>query len=79
MTLNAALIEALERSPASIRALSREAGLPHSSLVRARQGLIRVTPTVARAVAEALEGWSGRCAEGANRIRTALGVQDHES
>ncbi len=73
MDLHQTFIEALELAPSSIRALAREAGVPHSSLVRIRQGVLRVTPGVARAVAEALEGWGKRCSGSARGIRSALG------
>ncbi len=71
--LRLALTRAMDEAPGSIRALAREAGVPHSSLVRIRLGRIGVTRSVASAVADALEHWSARCTDCARELRSALG------
>jgi len=70
--LEEAVRRALADAPGSLRALSREAGVPHSTLVRIRQGDRGVTPEVATALADALERWSGSCAAAAGLVRSSL-------
>ncbi len=70
--LTTALRKALDLAPSSLRALGREAGVPVSTLVRARTGEIGVTVAVATAVARALRRWSGRCAKAAERLEKAV-------
>jgi transcriptional regulator with XRE-family HTH domain len=70
--LEEALLQALERAPGSLRAIAREAGVPHSTLVRIKQGERGVTPEVAKAVADALRRWSGRCGSAEGLLRDAL-------
>ena len=70
--LQESLLAAIEEAPASMRALAREAGIPHSTLVRIRQGRLGVTPAVARAVADALQEWSTVCTEGSDGLKRAL-------
>ena len=70
--LDESVRRALTDAPGSLRALSREAGVPHSTLVRIRQGDRGVTPEVAKALADALERWSDSCAAGASLVRSTL-------
>lgn len=73
MTLQAVLRRAITDTPGSLRALAREAGLPHVRLVRIRQGTaITLTLADARRIAAALERWSGRSARQASLIRAAV-------
>jgi transcriptional regulator with XRE-family HTH domain len=69
--LTSAVIRALESAPCSLRALARTAGVSHVQLLHITQGKRRATPAVAAKVAEALDTWSTRCAEGARGIRQA--------
>ena len=50
--------EALKRSPASIRALAREAGISHVSLIRIRDGDQKLTTDVRKKIIRALRVWS---------------------
>lgn len=60
--------EVLEQSPASIRALAREAGLSHVHLLEVRDGERRLTPDVARRLSEALQRWATTCEDLAARL-----------
>ena len=70
--LQEAVRRALADAPGSLRALAREAGVPHSTLVRIRQGDRAPTRDVAEALAGALERWSGSCADAADTLRQSL-------
>lgn len=70
--LQEAVRRALADAPGSLRALAREAGVPHSTLVRIRQGDRTPTRDVSEALAAALERWSGSCAEAADTLRQSL-------
>ena len=59
--LTAAVRRALSEAPCSTRALAKEAGVPHSTLVRIGDGSRDTTPAVAAAVARALRSWGKRC------------------
>lgn len=52
---------ALDGAPCSLRALAREAGVSHVTLVRINGGEREATPVVAKAVADALARWARRC------------------
>lgn len=69
--LTDAVIHALRAAPCSLRALARTAGVSHVQLLHITQGKRRATPAVAAKVAQALDAWSQRCAEGAGGIRQA--------
>lgn len=76
--LSEAVAKAVERTPTSIRALAREAGVPHVSLLQVRDGDLGASPELAKAVAEALEGWSGELSELAGGIREELERESSE-
>jgi hypothetical protein len=59
--LTAAVRHALRQAPCSVRALAREAGVPHSTLVRIQGGALNASPAVAGAIAQALLAWGQRC------------------
>ncbi len=67
---------ALEDLPCSERALAREAGIPHSTLVRIRSGERGATPAVALALARALARWADRCGDAERTLRQALDDTD---
>ena len=64
--------DALRDSPASLRALAREAGVPVSTLSRILAGEREATEDVASALADALSGWGDSCRDASSRIRDAL-------
>ncbi len=64
--------DALKRSPASLRALAREAGVPVSTLSRILNKERDVTEEVASALVDALKAWGDSCQEASSRIRDAL-------
>jgi transcriptional regulator with XRE-family HTH domain len=68
-TLRQALLEAIDAAPCSDRALAREAGLAHTTLIRIREGRLHATPAVLERVAAALERWSGQCGMAAEKLR----------
>lgn len=70
--LASALVRALEEAPLSLRAIAREAGLSHSTLVLIAKGKMKPTPKVARAVSVALLQLGGRCVAAADRIEREL-------
>lgn len=69
--LSAAVTRALHEAPCSVRALAKEAGVPHSSLVRIQAGQLRATSEVAEAVAKGLRRWGDRCSRLAGAIEKA--------
>ena len=70
--LEEAFLKALEQAPGSLRAIAREAGVPHSTLVRIKRGQRGATVDMARAVADALGRWSSRCSTAEGLLRDAL-------
>ena len=71
--LEAAFRRALRDAPCSLRALAREAGVAHSTLVRARDGDMAVTPAIVDAVVEALRRWEEKCSTLADDLEAAAG------
>jgi predicted transcriptional regulator len=69
--LTGAVRRALEDAPCSVRALAKQAGVPHSTLVRIGDGSREATPAVAEAVARALRTWGKRCDQLAQWIEYA--------
>jgi hypothetical protein len=59
-TLTALVRRALREAPCSLRALAREADVPHSTLVRIRGGSLNASPEVADALVKALERWASQ-------------------
>ena len=76
--LEEALRKALEQAPGTLRAIAREAGVPHSTLVRIKRGERGATVEVARAVADAFGRWSGRCGSAEGLLRDALSQEVEE-
>ena len=70
--LSDAVRDALKGSPASLRALAREAGVPVSTLSRIQSGERDATEAVASAVADALTRWGDSCQDASSRIRKTL-------
>ena len=62
---------AIKAAPCSLRELAKEAGVPHSTLVRIRSRQREATPEVSRRLAKALRSWSTRCLKLANAIERA--------
>ena len=54
-SLTKAVRRALREAPASVRALAKEAGIPHSTLVRIKQGQLGASVAVASALLQVLE------------------------
>ena len=71
--LHKAFVKALEDSPCSLRALAREAGVAHSTLVRARDEDVVLTPAVVEAVVTGLRRWSDQCSALADGLEDAAG------
>lgn len=70
-TLTHAVRQAIRRAPCSVAKLAQEAGVAQPVLWRIQAGERAATPSVARAVAGALERWSARCASLARNIQQA--------
>lgn len=70
----AAFQQALDATPASIRALAREVGVDDRLLRLIRDGERRLTPDVRDALVEALSRWEARC----RKAREALEACDLE-
>jgi len=68
--LSTAVRRALREAPCSTRALAKEAGVPHSTLVRIAAGTRNATPAVAEALARALRAWGKRCERLASAVET---------
>jgi hypothetical protein len=60
------------RFPATVRALAREAGVPHSTLIRVASGQLGASASVVERVAVAIETWQRSCAVSAAELRRAL-------
>lgn len=69
-----ALQQVLDATPASIRALAREAGVDDRLLRLIRDGDRRLTPHVRDALVEAVSRWEARC----RKAREALEACDLE-
>lgn len=74
--LRETLRRVLEEAPGSIRALAREAGVDHSTLLKERDGKRSVPDGRARELAAALRRWSERCSELADRLDPEEEVPD---
>ena len=59
---------AIDRSPASLRALAREAGISHVTLVRVRAGDFNLTPDVRERLVKVFRKWSALYADLADRL-----------
>lgn len=71
VTSHDALREILQDAPGSIRDLADEAGLAHTTLLRAESGARSLTPKTIKAVVAALRKWSERCASLADTLEAA--------
>ncbi len=71
--LTRAVQTAIAAAPCSVNRLAQAAEVPQSTLSRIQAGIYEATPSVAAAVAEALEQWSDQCADAAARIRDLQG------
>jgi hypothetical protein len=71
-TLTAAVVAALSGFSGSVRQLAREAGIPHSTLVRIRAGSLGATPETVGQLAEALERLGAECKASSALLRKAL-------
>jgi lambda repressor-like predicted transcriptional regulator len=76
--LSNAVRDALKQSPASLRALAREAGVPISTLSRILSKEREATEDVASALVDALKAWGDACQGASSRIRDALDDGDSE-
>lgn len=59
---------ALDRNPASLRALARESGVSHVTLIRIRDGDFGLTPDIRQKLVKAFRSWSRLCADLADRL-----------
>ena len=76
--LEEAVRRALAQVPGSMRALAKEAGIPHSTLVRIKQGQLGASPAVATAVADAFGRWADRCSSAEGLLRDSLSQEVDE-
>ena len=67
-----AIRRALAEVPGSLRAVARETGVAHSTLVRILNGERNATPEVVEALADALGRWADRCSSAESLLRTSL-------
>ncbi len=63
---------AIDAAPCSLRELARDAGVPHSTLVRIRSGEREATVDVAQRLARALRAWGTRCLTLADSVERAV-------
>ena len=68
----AAVREAIKRSPLSIRALARAAGVSHVTLLKIRDGEFAASEDLVRRLLDAVEGWSADLDGTARRLRDTL-------
>lgn len=67
-----AVRRAIMMAPVSLREIAREAGVPHTTLVRIKGNKLGASKDVADSVATALEQWSGELSDVAGEIRRAM-------
>lgn len=67
-----AVRRALDRKPASDRALAQAAGVPQSTISRIRNGKRDPTPEVVEALADALGRWADSCRAAESDLRRTL-------
>jgi hypothetical protein len=70
--LSDAVREAIEKAPCSLRRLAEDAEIPHSTLVRIRDGSLNASPAVVERLMGALAMWAERCDEGQRELKRAL-------
>ena len=70
-TVQGALTTVLDKIPASIRQLSRDSGVPHSTLIQARDSEINLSPGHTQRVIQALRKWAETCEELAELLERA--------
>lgn len=68
-SLRKALLDAIDSAPCSDRALARQAGVAHTTLVRIQAGTLNATPAIVDKVARALEEWGTACHSAAEQLR----------
>jgi hypothetical protein len=51
----------IRENPCSLRALARQSGVPHASMIQARDGERNVTPDMAKKIVAALRQWAATC------------------
>ncbi len=73
--LNKVVRLAIRRAPCSLRALAREAGVPHSTLVRIKQRTLNASPETARKLAAALQRWAEACRSAALDLPVVVSEQ----
>jgi hypothetical protein len=76
--LTAAVRRALRDVPCSIRALAREAGVSHSTLVLIKGGSLNASVEVADAVSRSLFTWGERCGRMAAEITQKRNKRERE-
>jgi len=69
MNKSEAVRAALRAWPGSVRRLAKEAGAPHSTLVRIQQGVVGASPDVAERVRGVCEHYSAALAEAARNLK----------
>lgn len=67
-----AVREILDKVPGSDMELARASGVPQSTISRVRNGERGCTPEVARALVDALDGWTENCADARDHLRHTL-------
>ena len=65
------VLRAIERAPATARALARAAGISNVLLSQLKRGDFQATTAVAEKVARVLERWGGECLQLARNVRAA--------
>lgn len=70
--LSLAVRDAVANAPATLRALAREAGVPHTTLVRVGAGEIEASPALAERLAAVFERWGEVCKRHGFRVRQEL-------
>lgn len=61
----------LERVPASIRGLARDADVPHTTLLAVRDGDLNLSPAKTVRLVATLRRWAGECSDLADLLEDA--------
>ena len=77
--LSLTLRDAMARTPGTTRALARDAGVPHTTLVRVGSGAIEASPALVASVAAALERWSDLCKRHSFRLQQEVYRSERQS
>ncbi len=70
----AAIRKVCKRMPASIRRMAADSGVPHSVIVRVRDGTVPLSPAANKKLQKALRRWGATCYRLADELEAVGGA-----